>query len=148
LRCLLKTIRVEETWTGSLFHIQDAVDEKDFELAIDVLLNGADMLEDIYLGRICSKIQRLLVVQYLESSCSDFKVNFLVNREPVQAGQDWCDVAVPRLVQQLERGCSEPAEGEQDLMKTCLQSENHNSRAENRLLLYYSYCFCCFSGQG
>ena len=29
---------------GSLFHTRDAVDEKDFEVAIDVFLNGADMV--------------------------------------------------------------------------------------------------------
>ena len=46
---------------GSLFQTRDAVDEKDFEVAIDVFLNGADMvveeedrsdLEGVYLGRI------------------------------------------------------------------------------------------------
>ena len=46
---------------GSLFQIRDAVDEKDFEVAIDVFLNGADMVieeedqsdhEGMYLGRI------------------------------------------------------------------------------------------------
>ena len=29
---------------GSLFQTWDAVDEKDFEVAIDVFLNGADMV--------------------------------------------------------------------------------------------------------
>ena len=29
---------------GNLFQIRDAVDEKDFEMAIDVLLNGADVV--------------------------------------------------------------------------------------------------------
>ena len=46
---------------GSLFQTRDAVDEKDFEVAIDVFLNGADMVieeedrsyrEGVYLGRI------------------------------------------------------------------------------------------------
>ena len=46
---------------GSLFQTRDAVDEKNFEVAIDVFLNGADMvMEDedrsdrggMYLGRI------------------------------------------------------------------------------------------------
>ena len=46
---------------GSLFQTQDAVDETDFEVAIDVFLNGADMVieeedrsdrESVYLGRI------------------------------------------------------------------------------------------------
>ena len=46
---------------GSLFQTQNAVDEKDFEVDIDVFLNGADMVieeedgsdrEGVYLGRI------------------------------------------------------------------------------------------------
>ena len=37
-------------------------------------------------------------------------------------------------MQQLEPGCSEPSEGEQDLMRMCLQEENCNSRAESQLL--------------
>ena len=50
-----------EIWAGSLFQTWDAVDEKDFEVAIDVFLNGADMVmeeqnrsdcEGVYLGRI------------------------------------------------------------------------------------------------
>ena len=63
LRCLLKTGNViaEDIWAGSSFQIWDAVDEKDFEVAIDVFRNGADMVmeeedrsdrEDVYLGRI------------------------------------------------------------------------------------------------
>ena len=46
LRCLLKTgnVKAEEIWVGSLFQTWDAVDEKDFEVAIDVSLNGADMV--------------------------------------------------------------------------------------------------------
>ena len=63
LRCLLKTVNVnaEETWVGSLCQTRDAVDEKDFEVAIDVFLNGANMVmeeedrsdrEGMCLGRI------------------------------------------------------------------------------------------------
>ena len=37
-------------------------------------------------------------------------------------------------MQQLEQGCSEPTEGEQDLMRRCLQEENYNSQGESRLL--------------
>ena len=46
---------------GSLLQTRDAVDEKDFEVAIDVFLNSADMVieeedlsdrEAVYLGRI------------------------------------------------------------------------------------------------
>ena len=39
---------------GSLFQTWDAVDEKDFEVAIDVILNGADMVieeEDLHVKR-------------------------------------------------------------------------------------------------
>ena len=45
-RCLLKTgnVKAEGIWAGSLFQTWDAVDEKDFEVAIDVFLNGADMV--------------------------------------------------------------------------------------------------------
>ena len=45
LRCLLKTsnVKAEETWVGSLFQTRDAVDEKDFEVAIDAFFSGADM---------------------------------------------------------------------------------------------------------
>ena len=37
-------VKAEETWVGSLFQTRDAVEEKDFEVAIDVFLNGADMV--------------------------------------------------------------------------------------------------------
>ena len=46
---------------GRLFQTRDALNEKDFEVAIDVFLNGADMVidgedrsdrEGMYLGRI------------------------------------------------------------------------------------------------
>ena len=79
------------------------------------------------------------MVQYLESSCNNFEIDSLANGEPVQAGQNWRDGAVPRLVQQLEQGCSDPSEGEQDLMRTCLQEENYNSRAESQLLPRLSF---------
>ena len=43
---LLKTghVKAEETWVGSLFQTRDAVDEKDFDVAIDVFINGAAMV--------------------------------------------------------------------------------------------------------
>ena len=49
LRCLLKTgnVKAEEIWVGSLFQTWDAVDEKDLEVAIDVFLNGADMVMEV-----------------------------------------------------------------------------------------------------
>ena len=37
-------------------------------------------------------------------------------------------------MQQLEQGCSEPSESEQDLMWTCLQEENYNNRVESWLM--------------
>ena len=45
----------------------------------------------------------------------------------------WCG-STETFVQQLEQGCSEPTEGEQDLMQRCLQEENYNSQGESRLL--------------
>ena len=38
------------------------------------------------------------MVQYLESSSTNFEVDSLANGEPVQAGQNGQDVAVPRLL--------------------------------------------------
>jgi len=63
LRCLLETgnVKAEEIRVGSLFQTWVAVDEKDFEVVIDVFLNGADLVmeeedrsdrEGVYLGRI------------------------------------------------------------------------------------------------
>ena len=49
-------------------------------------------------------------------------------------------------MQQLEQGCSEISEGEQDLMRTCLQEENYNSQAENRLLPRLSSLLLRWSG--
>ena len=39
----------------------------------------------------------------------------------------WCG-STETFVQQLEQGCSEPTEGEQDLMRMCLQEENYSSQ--------------------
>ena len=39
-----------------------------------------------------------MVVQYLKSSCGNFETDSIANREPVQAGQNWRDVAVPKLL--------------------------------------------------
>ena len=56
--------RAEEAWVGSPFQTRDAADEKDFEVAIDVFLSGADMVkededrsdrEGVYLGRIWAR---------------------------------------------------------------------------------------------
>ena len=38
-------------------------------------------------------IQRLQVVQYLESSCGNFEIDSMANREPVPASQNWRDMA-------------------------------------------------------
>ena len=50
-------------------------------------------------------------------------------------------------MQQLEQGCSEPSEGDQDLMWMCLQDENYNSQAENRLLPRLSFLLLRWSGK-
>ena len=77
------------------------MDEKDFEVVIDIFLNSADMViekedrsdrEDVY-PRI--EVPRLSVVQYL--GCGNFKIDSMAKREPVQAGQNWRDVPRPRL---------------------------------------------------
>ena len=51
LRCLLKigNVKAEEIWAGSLFETwdADAVDEEDFEVVIDVFLNGSDMVMEV-----------------------------------------------------------------------------------------------------
>ena len=47
----------------------------------------------------------MLVVQYLESSCGNFEIDSMANREPLQTGQNWRDVAVPRLL------CNESSKG-------------------------------------
>ena len=82
-RCLRKPGRVkaEETQGGSLFQTWDEVDEKDSEVAIDVFVNCADTVieedgsdrEGMYLGSIWARYN-LPMVQYLGSSCSDFKL--------------------------------------------------------------------------
>ena len=38
------------------------------------------------------------MVQFVGNSFSDFKNDSLANRESAQAGQNWLDLAVPRLV--------------------------------------------------
>ena len=38
------------------------------------------------------------MVQYLESSCSNFEIDSMANREPEQASQNWRNVGVPRLL--------------------------------------------------
>ena len=50
-------------------------------------------------------------------------------------------------MQQLEQGCFEPSEGEQDLMRMCLQKENYNSRVESRLLPRLSFLLLQWSGK-
>ena len=95
-----------------------------------------------------SKVHRLLVVQYLESSSSNFKINFLANREPVQAGQNWLDVAVPRFL------CNNSSKGvlnQRNASKIRCERACKNKTAivEPRAdYCHDGYCFCCFSGQG
>ena len=38
------------------------------------------------------------MVQYLESSCGNCEIDTMAYWEPVQAGQNWHEVAVPRLL--------------------------------------------------
>ena len=49
-------------------------------------------------------------------------------------------------MQQLEQGCSEPSEGEQDLMRTCQQEDNYNNQVESRLLPQLSSLLLRWSG--
>ena len=55
-------------------------------------------------------------VQYLESSCGNFEIDSMANREPVQVGQNWRDVARPRLL------CNNLSEGEGKIYRACVQS--------------------------
>ena len=43
-------------------------------------------------------MRRLLVVQHLETSSSNFELYSLANREPVQVSQNRCDVIVTRVL--------------------------------------------------
>ena len=74
---------------GSLFQTRDAVEETDFDVAIDFFLNGADMVmeeedrsdrEGTISWKNLSEARRLLVVQHLESSCGNFEINSMANR--------------------------------------------------------------------
>ena len=38
------------------------------------------------------------MVQYVESSCGNFEFDSMAYREPVKAGQNWRNEAVPRLL--------------------------------------------------
>ena len=51
------------------------------------------------------------MVQYLESSCGNFEIDSMAYREPVQAGQNWRNVAVPRLL------CNNSSKGILDHLK-------------------------------
>ena len=93
-----------------------------------------------------SKIQRLLVVQYLESSCGNFEIDLMANREPVQAGQNWRDVAVRRLL------CNNWSKGVLNHLKAskiwcrCV-CKKRIAIVEPRANYFHGYRFCCFSGQ-
>ena len=60
-------------------------------------------------------------------------------------GLAWCG-STETFVQQLEPGCSEPSEGEQGLMRMCLQEENCNSQAESWLLQRLPFLLLQWSG--
>ena len=94
-----------------------------------------------------NKVQRLLMVQYLESSCGNFEIDSMANREPVQAGQNWRDVAVPRLL------CKNSSKGVLDHLNASkiwcgCACKKRITIVEPRADYCHGYRFCCFSGQG
>ena len=94
-----------------------------------------------------SKVQRLLVVQYLEISCGNFENDSMANREPAQAGQNWRDVAVLRLL------CNNSSKGVLNQLKAskiwCGRAcKKRITIVEARADYCHGYRFCCFSGQG
>ena len=66
-------------------------------------------------------MRRLLVVQHLESSGSNFELNLLVNREPVQANQNRCDVTKTRFLSNKQTTWGECFR--KDLELLCLEPE-------------------------
>ena len=109
--------------------------KKDFEVAINVFLDGADMAIEEWPRRcvtwkIMSKVQKTAGVAVPWKQLSRFW-NWFDGKQGATAGRPelaWCD-STKTSVQQLKQGCSEPTEGEQDLMRMCLQEDNYNSRA-------------------
>ena len=94
-----------------------------------------------------SKVQRLLVVQYLESSCGNFEIDSMAYWEPVQAGQNWRDVAVPRLL------CNNSSKGVLNQLKASKiwcggACKKRIAIVKARADYCHGYRFCCFSGQG
>ena len=130
-------------WAAYSRH-EDAVDEKDFEVAIGVFpqwcrysyrRGGPEWSWRCVSWKNFRKVQRLLLVKYLESSCGNFEIDSTVNRESVQVSQNWRDVAVPRL------WCNNSSKGVLNHLKAnkircgcASKKENYNSRAESRLL--------------
>ena len=84
----------------------DATEENDFENTIEVFLKGTVMVvetedrsdRESVSWENFSKVRRLLVVQHLESSGSNFELNSLANREPVQVNQNRCDATVTKFL--------------------------------------------------
>ena len=161
LRCIQKTgnVKAEEIWVASLFQKQDAVDENDFEVAIDVFLNGADMVmeeeeedrsdsEGVYLGRIWARYKGCWRCSTLKAVVAILKlIRWRTGSQcrPTRTGVAWCG-STETFVQQLRQECSEPTEGKRDLMRRCLQKRI--TIVKTRADLRHGYRFCCFSGQG
>ena len=110
LRCLLKTgnVKAEETWVGSLFQTWDAMDEKDFEVAIDVFLNGADMViekedrsdqEGVYLGRIWARYKSCWWCSTLKAVVAILKlIRWRTGSQCRPTRLAWCSSRLPRLL--------------------------------------------------
>ena len=86
------------------------------------------------------------MVQYLESSGSNFEIDSLVNREPVQAGQNGRDVAVPRLL------CDDSSKGVLNHLKAskiCCRCacEERIAIVKPRADYCHGYRFCCFNSK-
>ena len=66
------------------------------------------------------------------------------------ASAGWPELAVMWQLRDFcattRQGCSELTEGEQDLMRTCLQEENYNSQGESQLLLRLPFLLLQWSG--
>ena len=87
------------------------------------------------------------MVQYLESSCGNFEIDSMAYREPVQAGQNWRDVAVPRLL------CNNSSKGVLNQLKASKircggACKKRIAIVKARADYCHGYRFCCFSGQG
>ena len=99
---------------------------------------------DICWKNMC-KVQRLVMVYYLESSCRHFKNDSLANKESKQVGQDWREMTIVRI--------SGNNSGEvvlNQLDETKIRSRRACTEiiaiVEPRADYFYGYCFCSFRG--